>query len=37
MKRQANPMICEIPNVPSWAAAGDCFYLYKPEELNELH
>lgn len=30
-------MICEISNVASWGAAGNSFYLDKPEELNKLH
>lgn len=30
-------MICEIPNVALWGAAGNCFYLDEPEELNKLH
>lgn len=37
MKRVANPMVCEIPNVPLCDAAANCFYLDEPEELNEFH
>lgn len=37
MKLQANLMICEIPNVALRGAAGNGFYLDKPEELNTFH
>lgn len=30
-------MICEIPNVALWDAAGNCFNLDEPEELSKIH
>lgn len=30
-------MICEIPNVALWGAAGNCFHLDEPEELSKIH
>lgn len=37
MKLQVNLMICEIPNVALWDAAGNCFNLDEPEELSKIH
>lgn len=30
-------MICEIPNVALWDAAGNCFNLDETEELSKIH
>lgn len=37
MKLRVNLMICEIPNVALWDAAGNCFNLDEPEELSKIH